>query len=127
MKPATAHEIGHMLELAASERGTGAAARVARYRVAGKTGTVHKIGPGGYSPDRYVSIFAGYAPVSDPRLVAVVFIDEPERGGYFGGEVAAPVFAKVMDGALRLLNIAPDGTGATVATDDRAPGGGGHG
>jgi len=127
MKAVTAHEIGRMLELAASEQGTGGAARVARYRVAGKTGTVHKIGPGGYSPDRYVSIFAGYAPVSDPRLVAVVVIDDPERGGYFGGEVAAPVFAQVMDGALRLLNIPPDGTGATVATGDRTRPGGGNG
>jgi cell division protein FtsI (penicillin-binding protein 3) len=81
---------------------------VPNYRVAGKTGTVHKFIAGGYAEDRYMSIFAGMAPASDPRLVMVVVLDEPSKGEYFGGQVAGPVFSKVMSGALRLLDIPPD-------------------
>ena len=76
--------------------------------MAGKTGTVKKSVSGGYSEDHYLSVFAGLAPVSDPRLVMVVMIDDPRGEKYYGGQVAGPVFAKVMSGALRLLNIAPD-------------------
>ncbi len=78
------------------------------YRVAGKTGTVHKIAHGRYSPDRYRSLFAGMAPASRPRLVGVVVIDEPHRGGYYGGAIAAPVFSRIMEATLRILNIPPD-------------------
>jgi cell division protein FtsI (penicillin-binding protein 3) len=108
MSISTARRIQSMLELAVSHQGTGAAAQVADYRVAGKTGTVRKLTATGYSEEKYVGWFAGFAPASDPRLVMVVAIDEPRQGGYFGGEVAAPVFSRVMAGALRLLDVAPD-------------------
>ena len=108
MKETTARAIRRMLEMAVSKDGTGAAARVMHYRVAGKTGTVHKLGADGYAENAYVASFAGFAPASDPRLIMVVTIDQPARGGYFGGQAAAPVFSKVMSGALRLLNIPLD-------------------
>ncbi len=78
------------------------------YRVGGKTGTVHKSIAGGYAEKQYVSVFAGIAPISNPRLVAIVMINEPSNGDYYGGKVAAPVFSSVMAGALRFLNVAPD-------------------
>ena len=108
MSEKTAREVRAMLELATGDDGTGKAARVAHYRIAGKTGTVHKLNQGSYSPNEYRAFFAGIAPASNPRLVMFVMIDEPGRGGHFGGEIAAPVFSKVMAGAMRLLNIAPD-------------------
>lgn len=108
MSVITAHRIQAMLELAASDAGTGKAAQVADYRVAGKTGTVRKITVNGYSDEKYVAWFAGFAPASSPQLVMVVMVDEPTRGGYYGGEVAAPVFGRVMTGALRLLDVPPD-------------------
>jgi cell division protein FtsI (penicillin-binding protein 3) len=89
--------------------GTGSRARVPGYQIGGKTGTVHKTLPGGgYARDRYRSVFAGVAPISNPRFAAVVVIDEPSKGQYYGGLVAAPVFGQVMSNALRLLNVAPD-------------------
>ena len=97
-----------MLETVVSEEGTGKLADIVGYHVAGKTGTAHLAENGGYSKDKYISVFAGMAPASDPRLVAVVMIDQPSKGNYFGGKVSAPVFAEVMRGALRLLNITPD-------------------
>jgi cell division protein FtsI (penicillin-binding protein 3) len=97
-----------MLETVVSDEGTGKLADIAGYHVAGKTGTAHVAMNGGYSPDKYISVFAGMAPASDPRLVAVVVINQPTKGNYFGGKVSAPVFAQVMRGALRLLNVAPD-------------------
>ncbi|MBI3547011.1 MAG: penicillin-binding protein 2 [Gammaproteobacteria bacterium] len=108
MSVTTARRIQSMLELAVSSAGTGRAAQVADYRVAGKTGTVRKLTAAGYSDDKYVAWFAGFAPASAPRLVMVVAVDEPTRGGYLGGEIAAPVFGRVMTGALRVLDIAPD-------------------
>ncbi|MGE0384854.1 MAG: peptidoglycan D,D-transpeptidase FtsI family protein [Gammaproteobacteria bacterium] len=90
------------------ESGTGKLAAVPGYHVAGKTGTVHKIEGDGYAPDRYLSVFAGLVPATNPRLVGVVMIDEPQGGEYYGGRVAAPVFAAIMRDALRLLNIPPD-------------------
>ena len=104
----TARRIPSMLELAVSDAGTGRAAQVADYRVAGKTGTVRKLTPDGYSDDKYVAWFAGFAPVNSPRLVMVITVDEPAGKAYYGGEVAAPVFGHVMAGALRLLDIPPD-------------------
>jgi cell division protein FtsI (penicillin-binding protein 3) len=97
-----------MMEAVTMPGGTGTRARVPGYRVAGKTGTVHKLGPGGYSADRYVAMFAGIAPVSDPRYAMAVMIDEPSSGKYFGGEVAAPVFGQLMQGVLQLMGIVPD-------------------
>jgi cell division protein FtsI (penicillin-binding protein 3) len=108
LSAATTRKIITMLEGVVSEQGTGLSAAVPGYRVAGKTGTVHKIVQRRYSPDRYYSLFAGMAPASRPRLVMVVLVDDPKGGAYYGGQVAAPVFSKVMAGALRILNIPPD-------------------
>ena len=103
----TARAVREML-LRVTTLGTGKAAQVDGYQVAGKTGTVHKNTREGYAEDRYLSLFAGMIPASEPRLVAVVMIDEPRAGGHYGGVVAAPVFASVMREAVRLLNIPPD-------------------
>jgi len=101
--PEVAHEVRTMLEAAVQPGGTAPRARIAGWRVAGKTGTAHKEENGGYAAHKYVSSFVGLAPVSDPRLVIAVMLDEPSAGKYYGGQVAAPVFARVMQGALRLL------------------------
>jgi len=98
------------------DSGTGTRAQVENYRVAGKTGTVHKLGEKGYQQDKYLAVFAGVAPVEQPRLVAVVLIDEPSGREYYGGEVAAPVFSRVISGALRLLNVPP----AKIAADNQS-------
>ena len=103
----TAREVRAMLEMAVLPGGTAPKAQIAGYRVAGKTGTAHKLEGGQYA-ERYVAAFVGFAPVSDPRLVVAVMIDEPSAGKYYGGEVAAPVFAQVMAGSLRTLGVAPD-------------------
>lgn len=108
MSEKTARAVRDMLERVVSGEGTGKLAKVAHYRVAGKTGTVHKLGDNGYAEHDYVAFFAGFAPATNPRLVMLVMVDEPTRGGYFGGEIAAPVFSRVMSDALRLLNIPPD-------------------
>ena len=102
-----AHDVVRMLE-AVVEEGSGERAHIPGYRVAGKTGTSHKSQKGGYAEDRYVSVFAGFAPVSDPRLAAVVVVHDPKAGTHFGGTVAAPVFANVMSHGLRLGGIEPD-------------------
>jgi cell division protein FtsI (penicillin-binding protein 3) len=104
----TANSVKDMLELAVQPGGTAPRAQVLGYRVAGKTGTAHKLGPGGYLPDSYVSSFVGMAPASNPRLIIAVMIDEPSNGVYYGGTVAAPVFSNVMSGALRMLAIPQD-------------------
>ena len=78
------------------------------YRVAGKTGTARKQENGTYAAHKYVSSFVGFAPASGPRLVIAVMLDEPSNGQYYGGAVAAPVFARVMEGALRLTGAPPD-------------------
>jgi cell division protein FtsI (penicillin-binding protein 3) len=103
----TAREVRAMLEMAVLPGGTAPKAQIPGYRVAGKTGTAHKLEGGQYA-ERYVAAFVGFAPVSDPRLVVAVMIDEPSAGKYYGGEVAAPVFAQVMAGSLRTLGVAPD-------------------
>jgi len=103
----TAREMRAMLEMAVQPGGTAPRAQIPGYRVAGKTGTAHKLEGGQYA-NRYVSAFVGFAPVSDPRLVVAVMVDEPSAGKYYGGEVAAPVFAQVMAGSLRTLGVAPD-------------------
>jgi len=100
--------VRQMMELVVEKEGTGMRAAVPGYRVAGKTGTVKKSGVGGYVEDSYIALFAGMAPASDPRLVMVVMIDEPRGEKYYGGIVAAPVFSKVMAGAMRTLNVPPD-------------------
>jgi cell division protein FtsI (penicillin-binding protein 3) len=104
----TAIAVVNMLERVVSTDGTGRNAAVPGYRVAGKTGTSWKFQAGGYSTDRYIAVFAGLAPATDPRLVIVVLIDEPGGDKYYGGDVAAPVFSAVMSGALRYLAVPPD-------------------
>ncbi len=115
-----ARQVRRMLEAVVSRDGTGHRARVPGYRVAGKTGTTHKSTAGGYAEDRYVSVFAGMIPASHPRLVMVVMINEPTAGEYYGGAVAAPVFARVMTGAMRLLDIPPDDNGVIETRARRA-------
>ena len=104
----TARQVSRMLEAVVQEGGTGTRAQIAGYKVAGKTGTVKKAVAGGYSDDRYIAVFAGIAPASQPRLAMVVTINEPRGEIYYGGEVAAPVFSKVMAGALRMMGVPPD-------------------
>ena len=105
--PQTAREVRHMLELAVQAGGTAPRAQIPGYRVAGKTGTAHKLEAGVYA-NKYVGSFVGFAPVSAPRLIVAVMIDEPSSGKYYGGEVAAPVFARIMAGGMRTLGVAPD-------------------
>ena len=100
--------IGLLEAVTTQEGATGVRAKIPGYRVAGKTGTAWKSSNGTYSKDRYTSVFAGFAPASNPRLAAVVVIDEPTAGKYMGGDVSAPVFSAVVGGALRLLAVAPD-------------------
>jgi cell division protein FtsI (penicillin-binding protein 3) len=104
----TARAVRAMLETAVQPGGTGPRARVMGWRVAGKTGTAHKQENGGYAADKYLASFVGLAPVSAPRVVIAVMIDEPAAGQHYGGSVAAPVFAQVMQGALRLLGVPHD-------------------
>jgi cell division protein FtsI (penicillin-binding protein 3) len=103
----TAHEVRAMLEMVVQPGGTAPKAHIPGYRVAGKTGTAHKIEGGAYA-NKYVASFVGFAPVSDPRLVVAVMIDEPSGKSYYGGDVAAPVFAQVMAGSLRTLGVPTD-------------------
>jgi cell division protein FtsI (penicillin-binding protein 3) len=105
----TAAVLRRMLEMAVQPGGTAVRAQVSGYRVAGKTGTSHKLEGNGYAPDRYVSSFVGFAPVSDPRIIVAVMIDEPTAGQHYGGVVAAPVFREVVSGTLRMLGVRPDG------------------
>jgi len=108
ISPATAQAVRRMLEMAVLPGGTAPRAQVTGYRVAGKTGTAHKLEGKGYAPNKYIASFIGFAPASNPRLVVAVMIDEPSAGQYYGGTVAAPVFGQVMAGALRLLAVPPD-------------------
>jgi cell division protein FtsI (penicillin-binding protein 3) len=101
-------ELVGMLESVVATEGTGKLAAIPGYRVSGKTGTAWKATAGGYSTDRYMAVFGGVAPATEPRLAAVVVIDEPSAGLHLGGQVAAPVFSRVVGGALRLLAVAPD-------------------
>ena len=108
MSAETARLVHEMLERVTHDGGTAPRARVMGYRVAGKTGTAHKPAGGAYAADKYIASFVGLAPASDPRLVVAVMIDEPAGRQYYGGLVAAPVFSKVMAGALRLMAVPPD-------------------
>ena len=104
----TAAAVRTMLEAVASAAGTAPQAAVQGYHVAGKTGTVKKFGPQGYSDDRYLSLFAGMAPAREPRVAMVVMLNEPRGEKFYGGQVAGPVFSAVMSETLRLMNVAPD-------------------
>ena len=117
----TAQAMSIMLEMATKPGGTAPLAQISGYRVAGKTGTAHKLINGQYADKSYISTFVGYAPVSNPRLIVAVMIDEPSAGKYFGGAVAAPVFNGVMSSALRILNIPPDAPANNVITFTATP------
>lgn len=108
MPQGVGNQVLQMMETVVGPEGTARRAAVEGYRVAGKTGTVHRIGGSGYNREEYTTVFAGIAPVSDPRLAIVVMVDNPKGREIYGGEVAAPVFARVAAGALRLLNLDPD-------------------
>ncbi|MFC4159961.1 peptidoglycan D,D-transpeptidase FtsI family protein [Chitinimonas lacunae] len=97
-----------MLEMVTQPGGTAIRAQVPGYRVGGKTGTAKKLSSGGYSSEHYVASFVGIAPISDPRLIVAVMIDEPTVGGYYGGVVAAPAFSRVVKETLRTLGVPPD-------------------
>ncbi|WP_229728946.1 peptidoglycan D,D-transpeptidase FtsI family protein [Oxalicibacterium flavum] len=103
----TAREMRSMLEMAAGPHGTAPQAQVPGYRVGGKTGTAYKLENGKYVK-KYVASFVGFAPVSDPRIIVAVMIDEPSAGRHYGGSVAGPVFSSVTASALRAMNVAPD-------------------
>lgn len=106
----TANLVLGMLEAVLGNEGTGKNARIPGFRVAGKTGTARIAGKNGYQDRRYIASFVGIAPVSNPRLVVVVVIQEPTKNSYYGAQVAAPLFAQVMSGALRILDVPPDKT-----------------
>ncbi|MEM7017214.1 MAG: penicillin-binding protein 2 [Pseudomonadota bacterium] len=108
MSPETAWQLRKILASVTAEGGTGKLAQAPGYLVAGKTGTAQKSIPGGYAEGKYISMFVGIAPVDNPRLVMAIMLDEPSGGQYYGGEVAAPVFAATMINALRLLNVPPE-------------------
>jgi cell division protein FtsI (penicillin-binding protein 3) len=113
---ATAREMIGMLEAVVLPSGTGKRAAVHNYRIAGKTGTARKAAAGGYDEDKHAAIFAGIAPASRPRLVVVVTIEEPQGQAYHGGDIAAPVFANILSGALRVLAVPPDAMPAAPLT-----------
>jgi cell division protein FtsI (penicillin-binding protein 3) len=113
----TAREMRAMLEMVVGPGGTAPKAAVPGYRVGGKTGTAHKL-EGGVYANKYIASFVGIAPISNPRLVVAVMIDEPSGGQYYGGQIAGPVFANVMGGALRTLGIAPDAPVQVAAMND---------
>ena len=118
------HAVDPVLERVVQAGGTATKAQVPGYRVAGKTGTAWKIVNGQYADNAYVATFVGYAPVSDPRYIIGVMIDEPTAGKFYGGDVSAPVFSQVMGAALRMMAIPPDAEGhqALATKKDGVPG-----
>jgi cell division protein FtsI (penicillin-binding protein 3) len=112
-KPETALSVRKMLEMAAGPQGTAPAAQIPGYRVGGKTGTAHKQEHGVYQ-NKYIASFVGFAPVSNPRFVVAVMIDEPTAGKYYGGIVAAPVFARITGETLRAMRVSPDAPFTTL-------------
>ncbi|MBC3878234.1 penicillin-binding protein 2 [Undibacterium sp. FT79W] len=113
----TAQQLRVMMESVTQPGGTATQARVPGYRVAGKTGTAHKI-EGGRYVNKYVGDFIGFAPVSNPRVIVAVMIDEPSAGGHFGGIVAAPVFAAITANVLRSMNVPPDSSVTSIIPDN---------
>ena len=104
----TAQQVRDMLRLAAGPGGTAPKAQALGYSVGGKTGTARKHVGKGYATGKYHAFFVGLAPVSQPRIVVAVMVDEPGKGTYFGGDVAAPVFSQIVQQTLRMMNVAPD-------------------
>jgi len=116
----TAKSVRDMLELAVGSGGTAPRAQVPGYRVAGKTGTTHKI-EGGKYVNKYVASFVGFAPVSNPRIIVALMIDEPSNGQHFGGVVAAPAFSKIVANTLRTMNVAPDSSVTNIVIPQDGP------
>jgi cell division protein FtsI (penicillin-binding protein 3) len=112
----TAQQMRLMMESVTEPGGTAPRARIAGYRVAGKTGTAHKL-EGGRYVKKYIGDFVGFAPVSKPRVIVAVMIDEPTIGGYYGGIVAAPVFAAITANVLRSMNVPPDSSVTSIIPD----------
>jgi cell division protein FtsI (penicillin-binding protein 3) len=108
LEPKVAHALVELMEQVIEKGGTATRAAVVGYRVSGKTGTAWKSFAGGYSTDKYMAVFAGLVPATHPKIATVVVIDEPSGDLHQGGMVAAPVFANVMAGALRLMDVPPD-------------------
>ena len=112
LKPLCPHRLSDRLPICWSRlfirAGRASVLQTVDYRVAGKTGTAHELGKSGYEEDKYLAVFAGFAPLTKPRLAIVVVISVPQKGEYYGGEVAALVFSRVMENALRVLNVVPD-------------------
>jgi cell division protein FtsI (penicillin-binding protein 3) len=108
ISPQTAQAVREMLRLAADRGGTAPLAQALGYSVGGKTGTAHKQEGKGYAEKKYRSWFVGMAPISKPRIVVAVMVDEPTNGQYYGGAVAAPVFSEVVQQTLRQLGVSPD-------------------
>lgn len=121
--PHLAQAVLEVLHSVTGKDGTAKKARVAGYAVGGKTGTVHKAVAGGYAEDKYVALFAGVAPIENPRIVTVVVINEPKGEDHGGGSVAAPIFSSVVEGALRLLNVAPTETALAADASSTMKGG----
>jgi cell division protein FtsI (penicillin-binding protein 3) len=124
----TADQILAMLHTVTADEGTAKRARVPGYEVGGKTGTVHKVGIGGYQANKYVALFAGIAPIDDPRIVTVVIINEPKGPLNHGGTAAAPAFSEMTRDTLRILHVPPSspgtmGTASIGAAVKPAPGG----
>ena len=111
----TSIEVNRMMEMAVMPGGTAPRAQVPGYRVAGKTGTAHKAENGGYAEHKYVSSFVGFGPVTRPRFIVAVMLDEPQGAKYYGGDVGAPVFSAVMGAALRMMAVSPDAPGTLGA------------
>ena len=107
VSPDVAADVLRVLHRVTGENGTAGKARVAGFEVGGKTGTVHKVGPGGYIDDQYVALFVGLAPIEDPRYVTAIVVDDPKGDSYGGGAAAAPIYARIAEGILRLQNVAP--------------------
>jgi cell division protein FtsI (penicillin-binding protein 3) len=108
LSPKTARTVSQMLETVTQQGGTATKGQVPGYRVAGKTGTAWRLVNGQYDRNLYLSSFVGYAPVSNPRYIIAVTIDEPSAGKFYGGDVSAPVFSSVMSQALRIAGVPPD-------------------
>ncbi|MBL8305240.1 MAG: penicillin-binding protein 2 [Rubrivivax sp.] len=104
----TSREVRRMLQMAAGPGGTGTKAQTIGYSVGGKSGTAHKQEGKGYATNKYRSWFVGMAPISSPRIIVAVMVDEPSNGLHYGGDVAAPVFSQVVQQTLRMMNVAPD-------------------
>jgi cell division protein FtsI (penicillin-binding protein 3) len=123
ISPETAAQILKMLHAVTDDEGTAKKARVPGYQVGGKTGTVHKVGAGGYEANKYVALFAGVAPIDHPRIVTVVGINDPKGALYGGGAIAAPLFSEMTGNTLRILNVPPTAISTAGETAKAAPGG----